>query len=181
MTAPQISWHIRPHPSFRRRPEPSEFNQWKYGDITTNWYNLNVLIGPNASGKTNLFEVIRLLQASPSDLSEPVRTGGGISDWIWRGQPKSSAKVEAIVHNPGGHQPLRHVIEFRESGRRFTLEDERIENESPYDGQFDTYFYYRYGRGHPVLNTVGDNRRYLQRDDVEPVPTHHHYTLRHTG
>ena len=41
--------------------------------------NLNVLIGPNASGKTNLFEVIRLLQASPSDLSEPVRTGGGIS------------------------------------------------------------------------------------------------------
>ena len=39
MTAPQISWHIIPHPSFRRRPEPSEFNQWKYGDITTNWYN----------------------------------------------------------------------------------------------------------------------------------------------
>ncbi len=130
--------------------------------------NLNVLIGPNGSGKTNLFEIIRLLQAAPSDLSEPVRTGGGISDWIWRGQPKSSAKVEAIVHNPGGYQPLRHVIEFRESGRRFTLEDERIENESPYDGQFDTYFYYRYGRGHPVLNTVGDNRRYLQRDDVEP-------------
>ena len=130
--------------------------------------NLNVLIGPNGSGKTNLFEVIRLLQAAPSDLSEPVRTGGGISDWIWRGQPKSSAKVEAIVHNPGGYQPLRHMIEFRESGRRFTLEDERIENESPYDGQLDTYFYYRYGRGHPVLNTVGDNRRYLQRDDVEP-------------
>ena len=130
--------------------------------------NLNVLIGPNGSGKTNLFEVIRLLQAAPSDLSDPVRTGGGISDWIWRGQPKSSAKVEAIVENPGGHQRLRHVIEFRESGRRFTLEDERIENESPYSGQFDTYFYYRYGRGHPVLNTVGDNRRYLQRDDVEP-------------
>ena len=38
VTAPQISWHIRPHPSFRRRPEPSEFNQWKYGDITTSWY-----------------------------------------------------------------------------------------------------------------------------------------------
>ena len=51
---------------------------------------LNVLIGPNGSGKSNLFEVVRLLQAAPSDLSEPVRTGGGITDWIWKGQPKCS-------------------------------------------------------------------------------------------
>ena len=38
VTAPQISWHIIPHPSFQRRPESSEFNQWKCGGITTNWY-----------------------------------------------------------------------------------------------------------------------------------------------
>ena len=113
--------------------------------------NLNVLIGPNASGKTNLFEVIRLLQASPSDLSEPVRTGGGISDWIWRGQPKSSATVEAVVENPHGNQALRHVIEFRESGRRFTLVDERIENEHPYEDGTDVYFFYRYLGGRPIL------------------------------
>ena len=129
--------------------------------------NLNVLIGPNTSGKTNLFEVIRLLQASPSDLSEPVRTGGGISDWIWRGQPKSSAKVEAIVKNPGGHQRLRHVIEFRESGRRFTLVDKRIENEHPYEDGADVYFFYRYLGGRPILN-VRENKRELRRDDVEP-------------
>ena len=91
--------------------------------------NLNVVIGPNGSGKSNLFEVLRLLQAAPHDLSDPVRTGGGISEWIWKGQPKSLARVEAVVENPGGNQNLRHVIEFRESGRRFTLEDERIENE----------------------------------------------------
>ena len=129
--------------------------------------NLNVLIGPNGSGKSNLFETIRLLQAAPSDLSEPVRTGGGISDWIWKGQPGSSAIVEAIVNNPKGNQPLRHVIEFRESGRRFTLEDERIENESPYLGQPDAYFFYRYQRGRPVLN-ANEGKRELRRDDVEP-------------
>ena len=128
---------------------------------------LNVLIGPNGSGKSNLFEVVRLLQAAPSDLSEPVRTGGGITDWIWKGNPKSSAMVEAIVENPDGHQPLRHVIEFKESGRRFTLEDERIENEHPYEGKDDAYFFYRYQHGHPVLNVLGENRRELQRDDVD--------------
>ena len=128
---------------------------------------LNVLIGPNGSGKSNLFEAIRLLQAAPGDLSEPVRVGGGVSDWIWKGQPKSSATVEAIVENPGGNQPLRHVIEFGESGRLFTLTDEKIENELPYFGQPDAYFYYRLQGGHPVLNVVGDNRRELQRDEVD--------------
>ncbi len=130
---------------------------------------LNVLIGPNGSGKSNLFEVVRLLQAAPSDLSEPVRTGGGITDWIWKGQPKSPATVEAIVQNPGGSQPLRHVIEFKESGRRFTLEDERIENERPNEeGQPDVYFYYRYQDGHPVINVQDHGKRGLKQDDIDP-------------
>ena len=129
--------------------------------------DLNVLIGPNGSGKSNLLEVIRLLQAAPNDLSEPVRTGGGVNDWIWKGQPKSSARVDAIVERTDGKQPLRHIIEFKESGRRFTLEDERIENEHPYEEeQSDVYFYYRYQCGRPVLNVVGDKRRELQRDAV---------------
>ena len=107
------------------------------------------------------------MQAAPHDLSDPVRTGGGISEWIWKGQPKSSARVEAVVENPGGNQNLRHVIEFRESGRRFTLEDERIENEHPYDDRPVPYFYYRYLGGRPVLNVVGDHRRELKGEDVE--------------
>ena len=89
---------------------------------------LNVLIGPNGSGKSNLFEVIRLLQAAPHDLAKPASTDG-ISNWIWKGQPKSSAVIDAVVEHPDGKQPLRHIVKFKESGRRFTLEDERIENE----------------------------------------------------
>ena len=129
---------------------------------------LNVLIGPNGSGKSNLFEVVRLLQAAPSDLSEPVRTGGGITDWIWKGNPKSSATAEAIVEHPDVKQPLRHVIEFKESGRRFTLEDERIENERPNEeGQPDVYFYYRYQDGHPVINVQDHGKRGLKQDDID--------------
>ena len=130
---------------------------------------LNVLIGPNGSGKSNLFEVVRLLQAAPHDLSEPVRTGGGVSDWIWKGNPKSSATVEAIVQNPGGSQPLRHVIEFKESGRRFTLEDERIENERPNEeGQPDVYTYYRYQDGRPTIKVRNGDDWRLQPDDIDP-------------
>ena len=129
---------------------------------------LNVLIGPNGSGKSNLFEVVRLLQAAPSDLSEPVRTGGGITDWIWKGNPKSSATVEAIVKNPSGTQPLRHVIEFRESNRLFTLKDERVEFEHPYEGKSDACFFYRYQGGRPAINVRDHGERGLQPDDIDP-------------
>lgn len=37
---------------------------------------LNVLIGPNASGKSNVIEAISLLQAAPDDIQEPIRRGG---------------------------------------------------------------------------------------------------------
>ena len=133
---------------------------------------LNVLIGPNGSGKSNLFEVIRLLQAAPRDLSEPVRTGGGISDWIWKGNPKYPARVEAIVENPGGRQPLRHIIEFRESNRLFTLKEERIQREILYSEQSDISihhnYYYRYQGGYPVINVRDFGEGALQPDDIEP-------------
>src|SRR6266545_7719119 len=45
---------------------------------------LNVLIGTNASGKSNIIEALGLLQATPADLTRPIREGGGISDWLWK-------------------------------------------------------------------------------------------------
>lgn len=47
---------------------------------------LNVLIGANASGKSNLIEAIGLLKATPTDLTAPIRKGGGVSDLLWKGQ-----------------------------------------------------------------------------------------------
>lgn len=40
---------------------------------------LNVLIGPNASGKSNFIEVLRLLSYAPTDLTLPILGGGGVS------------------------------------------------------------------------------------------------------
>jgi predicted ATPase len=61
---------------------------------------LNVLIGPNGSGKSNLIEAISLLQSAPSALASPVRDGGGIRDWLWKGLKKPVASVEIVADNP---------------------------------------------------------------------------------
>lgn len=47
--------------------------------------SLNVLIGANGSGKSNLIEALELLRATPGDLLKPVRDGGGVRDWLWKG------------------------------------------------------------------------------------------------
>ena len=63
---------------------------------------LNILIGPNASGKSNLIEVLSLLQAAPRDLQAPIRLGGGIRDWIWKGGRETafSNRDRGPLHTP---------------------------------------------------------------------------------
>jgi len=130
--------------------------------------NLNVLIGPNGSGKSNLIEALALLRAAPGDLRAVIRRGGGVSEWIWKGNPKGVASIDAVLCNPAGTQPLRHVLAFHEENQSFRLVDERIENEMPSSpGQPEPYFFYRYQHGRPVLNVRGEERR-LEREYVEP-------------
>ena len=128
--------------------------------------NLNVLIGPNGSGKSNLFELLQLLKAASTHLATPVRSGGGIRNWIWKGRPQESALIEAVVTYPGRSQPILHSIRFSESDQKFTLVDERIENEQPDPGKDDPYFYYRFQNGSPVLNVKTGGRRTLERGAV---------------
>lgn len=128
---------------------------------------LNVLIGPNGSGKSNLIEAVGLLQSVPRTLASPVRDGGGIRDWLWKGERNPTATIDAVVHYPHGKMPLRHVLSFTEVSQRFHLTDERIENEQPYHGKTQPYFYFRYENNRPMLN-VGGTRRLLRREDVDP-------------
>ncbi len=128
--------------------------------------NLNVLIGPNGSGKSNLIEGIALLRACPTDVSRPVGAGGGVSEWIWKGEPTGVAHVEAVIANPKGPQSLRHVIEFGTENQAFHLVDERVENEAAAPGHAGPTFHYRQQRGRPVLRIREDQRR-LQHEEVD--------------
>ena len=133
---------------------------------------LNVLIGPNASGKSNLIEALSLLQAAPRDLQAPIREGGGILDWIWKGGLRiAPATVNVTVTYPNRPIALRYRLSFAEAGARFELRDEALEDErprNPVDAQ--PFFYYRYQEGHPVLSVVGEAplQRRLIREDMEP-------------
>lgn len=111
--------------------------------------SLNVFIGPNASGKSNLIAALSLLAATPGDLHEPVRQGGGIGEWLWKGGAASPiASIDAIVNLDSKRSPLRYKISFSEQDYRFILIDEAIELVPP----SSSAGLYRYERdGEPTL------------------------------
>lgn len=128
---------------------------------------LNIVIGPNGSGKSNLLEAIDLLRCAPDKLTDPIREGGGVCDWLYKGAANTPiASLEVVIDNPMGVHGLRYALAFTAAGQRFELVDERIENENPRTGQAQPYFYYRFNDGRPVLNVKAE-RRELKREDVD--------------
>lgn len=133
---------------------------------------LNILIGPNGSGKSNLLEAIELIRSAPEQFLKPIREGGGVREWLRKGDSKSTpvATLDAVVDYPKGNQSLRYAISFTATGQQFEITDERIENEKPDPNRRTPdnkpYFFYEYDNGRPTLNVNGD-RRALRREDVE--------------
>ncbi len=128
---------------------------------------LNVIVGPNGSGKSNLIESVALLRSTARDLRAAIRKGGGVNEWIWKGNSDQPASLEVVITYPKGTQPLRHVVTFRAENQAFRLEDERIEDERPVSGQNGPNFYYRYQHGHPVVGSAA-NQNQSTLDDVTP-------------
>jgi predicted ATPase len=101
---------------------------------------LNVLIGRNATGKSNLLEAIGLLHAAPNNLSYPIQQGGGITEWLWKGrqtnEPDASiATIEAIVDYPDGPIPLLYHLEINAIGPRQNVLREIIQNNHPQENK----------------------------------------------
>ena len=88
--------------------------------------SLNVLIGPNGSGKSNLIEIIGLLRAAPLDLHKPIREGGGVVNWIWRGEPNETfGEIEAAVSH-GSDRSFLYKLCFYEADQRFRMHRESL-------------------------------------------------------
>jgi predicted ATPase len=128
---------------------------------------LNVLIGPNGSGKSNLLEVLGLARATPGDVRSVLRRGGGVREWIWKGDPHSAASFDLVIENPGGPPPLRHVFEFAAEQQAFRLTDERIETQHPYPGYHRPFLFYDFRGGQPVVSKREAGSRSLQREEFD--------------
>ncbi|HEY6320538.1 MAG TPA: AAA family ATPase [Thermoanaerobaculia bacterium] len=129
---------------------------------------LNVLIGPNGSGKSNFIEALSLLRSAPAELAVPVREGGGVRDWLWKGASRPiTATLEAVITQASAPQPLRYRLSFAEAGGRLEITDERIESASQDGHHKKPYFYFGYEQGRPMLNVNGTVRQ-LRREAVDP-------------
>jgi len=112
---------------------------------------LNVLIGPNACGKSNFIEALELLHATPTDLADAIRIGGAAGEWLWKGPrgpgtpgtsdwPEGSsgaeiwgaglkpAVIEARICRTERALELRYRLAFREANSRLEIVDEALEN-----------------------------------------------------
>ena len=84
---------------------------------------LNVLIGPNASGKSNLIETIGLLQSLPTDFAQGVRECGGIYDLLWKGAKETPvAEIETIISKALKAPALKEIFFSKGAEVRTELE-----------------------------------------------------------
>jgi predicted ATPase len=134
---------------------------------------LNVIIGSNGSGKSNFLEAIDFLRNAPDDLAKPIREGGGVQDWLWKGSNNPIATVDAVVEQLSGNQKMRYVLSFYSEQGRFRLADERVENENAIGKEIRPFFFYRYEEGNPVIsvkrtgNKAESTTRKLEHEDVD--------------
>jgi predicted ATPase len=123
-------------------------NLLSYGSegVTLELEPLNVLIGPNASGKSNLIEAISLLAAAPRDLLKPLRAGGGTAEWIWKGSERAAlVSLDTVVEYD--HQLLDYGLAFTVVKSRFELIDEYLARKEENSGRN----LYWYASGDPIV------------------------------
>jgi predicted ATPase len=88
---------------------------------------LNVLIGPNGAGKSNLIEVLGLLAAAPQDLSKAIRAGGGVDEWLWKGNPLDGVCIAEIsVEAMASFGPLSYALAFTSIQSRLKVVEEEL-------------------------------------------------------
>jgi len=132
--------------------------------------NLNVVIGANGSGKSNLIEAFDLLHNAPRDLQKPIREGGGVQEWIWKGYQGEGypiANVTVVASNLPGRPTLRYNLGFSNPFGGFDLMGERIDDADSAQGLESRRVYFN----HMIVQAdlrVGGEIRSLRSPDYDP-------------
>ncbi len=125
---------------------------------------LNLLIGANGSGKSNVLEAIELLASTPRDVQAAIREAGGIYDVLSRRikQEGLVGSIEAVVAFMHLNAPIRHRLDFTAEEQRFKIVNEQVQSvHSPPVPPFFTY-----GRSGPIVTVLSQADKVRR---VEPV------------
>ena len=115
---------------------------------------LNVLIGPNASGKSNMIEAFRILNATPEDVGKPIREGGGISEYRWKGKSSTSGlEIGVNLSRQDGDCALAYSITIADENSWIKVVKESIEPIFTEDTfpLIPEFFYRSLDQGHGVM------------------------------
>jgi predicted ATPase len=133
---------------------------------------LNVLVGTNGSGKSNVVEALAVLRAVPSTaLSAPVRRGGGVSEWLWQGDDGERAEVARLEFVfPAGEvntkASVRYALSFESVAGHMIVQDERVENSALKPGTAAPFLFFGYERGTPRIS-ARNKQRTLKVADID--------------
>jgi predicted ATPase len=164
-------------------------NLLSFRDASLEMEPLNVLIGPNACGKSNLIGAMSLLQAAPRDLMEPIRTGGGIREWAWKGigpigqdlhlecsliAPFLGLPMPSGIDLPpppsSGIKPTkgiyaRYLVRLSGFGQDILVAEERLEDEK-LEGHAGLYVYAQMKYGEGSLNVAIPDGKRVERNET---------------
>lgn len=137
---------------------------------------LNVIIGPNGAGKSNLIEALAVLRAVRGDLRVPIRQGGGVDGWLFKGDTAATAAsievtfTEGVIPTSPAKKPpsVAYRLTFGSEGGRFVVFDERIADERPDKRARKPAFYFAHDNGTPTITLAGE-RRPLNRAELDPT------------
>jgi hypothetical protein len=140
-----IDWageHLSMSRQLLRTPKLTNFLSFGPDSQEIHLTPLNVLIGPNASGKSNFIEAVELLHATPTDFSDPIRIGGTAGEWLWKGLiPAKPAELNARLWSAPGARELRCRLAFTDANNRVEVVDEVLEETTPRRPDEDDVFF----------------------------------------
>jgi predicted ATPase len=133
-------------------------NVLSFKDTTVEFSSLNILIGANGAGKSNLIEAISLLQAAPVDFQSAILRGGGVRVWASLSGPHPSpiASLECRVLDREQDSQLLYHLQFSEEARGLVLIKEWLRSASGGEIYFDrTQAHVSFGSAPPSANESG--------------------------
>jgi predicted ATPase len=91
---------------------------------------LNIIIGQNASGKSNLVDVINLIKAALNiESAEYISKNGGINEWIWKGNKKKDiSEIHVLTKTPVTKDIFTYDFKFSEFEQRIIIFEDQIKD-----------------------------------------------------